>query len=584
MRIRKSLLIAFVLGFLLAGIAQAQSNGITATVDRSSLSTDDTLTLTVTVSTDNSNLPQPDMPVMDGFDIVNSGSSSQISMFNGAVSAQVIYTFRLRPTKTGQLTIGAFTVTINGQTYSSDPIEVSVSQGTGQPQSGSSGSTQSQPAPSSLNGQRVFVEAVVDNDSPYVGQQVTYSFRLYQAVSLNGRPQYVPPEFTGFWHDQQPDQKQYRTQVGGITYQVTQLQTVLFPTSAGEVTIEPTTLIVPGGFFEADSRLQTDSITLTVKPLPDGAPADFSGAVGQFTVDASLDSDTVQAGDPVTLHVTVDGTGNISALPEPEWQAPDNWRSFDPNSTTTTGMRGDKYGGSKVFDRLLIPNSGGNYTLPPVTLSYFDPEAGAYKQASSQPLAIAVSGDTSSDVAKSASNADTAAPDTTEAVPAALVLAPLKEVDTVLDLAPLPLTGRSIYWLAWGVPLVMLGGSFVYERRQRYLDEHDAARRRSRAYKEAQRALKRARKQPGDGHEAAGRILAGYLEAKLDRSIKGLTHAQLSALLAENGIANSLASQASTILYSIDVLRFGRGAADGQADILDTTRACIDALEKEFAQ
>lgn len=164
----------------------------------------------------------------------------------------------------------------------------------------------------------------------------------------------------------------------------------------------------------------------------------------------------------------------------------------------------------------------------------------------------------------------------------ALVLEPLKAVGSDLQSAPQPLTRQPIYWLAWGLPLAMIGGQFVYQRRQRYLLENDAAVRRSRAYKQAQRALKRARKQAQDPDDTAGQILTAYLEAKLDCSIKGLTHPQLNALLQDSAVPEALAEHTVAILYAMDILRFGRGAAAG-ADIWGSTEACISELEKALA-
>lgn len=71
---------------LLGGLvlpAAAQSGGVvTAEVDRTSLSTDEVLLLTVTVdlATD---AGQPSLPALDGFDLLSSSNSAQFHLGNG---------------------------------------------------------------------------------------------------------------------------------------------------------------------------------------------------------------------------------------------------------------------------------------------------------------------------------------------------------------------------------------------------------------------------------------------------------------------------------------------------------------------
>jgi hypothetical protein len=135
---------------------------LTAEVDRTSLSTDDYLTLTVVVRSDSLNPPDPVLPPLDGFEVIGRSSSSQISVVNTQVSIEATTTYRLHPTQTGQLTIGAAGVEMNGQTYTTEPITVQVSAGSvPQSQTGSTGGP-SAPAPSTLSGQDFFVEAAVD--------------------------------------------------------------------------------------------------------------------------------------------------------------------------------------------------------------------------------------------------------------------------------------------------------------------------------------------------------------------------------------------------------------------------------------
>ena len=590
MNIRRLLIVWMLMGFGLIGTVQAQQSPLTASVDRTSLTTDDLLTLTVTISGQNSNMPQPQQPVLEGFNVVSSGTQSQVSIANGAMSAQQSTIYHLQPLTTGTLTIGSFSMTLDGQTYNTNPIQVEVTQGTGQPSSsGNNGggglnslfpsSFFSSPMPGrqSAFDNKSFVEAEVDNDAPYVGEQVTYTFRYYESLGSFGQPAYDPPDFTGFWHDFQADQKQYTAQSGSDIYRVTELQTFLFPTNAGEITIDPTVLTVQGSLLSADTELKTEPITLNVKALPANAPEDFTGAVGNYDMIASLDNPTVNAGDPITIQVKIAGIGNINTLPDPTWQAPQGWRDFDASSTVNTLVKDGKLAGTKDYDYLVIPNSGGIFDLPSFSLSYFDPQAEEYRTITHDPLTVTVNGD----VLPTQSAIATESPSQEIATPSESLL-PIRESESVLQNASEPLTAKPVFWLAWLIPVLMIGSSIGYERRQRYLMENSTLIRRSRAFKQAQRAIKQAQAHSSDLYSDAGDILAQYIEAKLGRSLNGLTHEQLGEWLTEHNITADNIQDVLNTLYAVDVVRYG--AHRGTGNILDDTATLITALEKEFTQ
>ena len=124
----------------------------------------------------------------------------------------------------------------------------------------------------------MFVTAYVDDDTPYLGQQITYTFKFYRRSALfpsfgrYGQPRFSPPGFSGFWKIQEPDQDEYTEIIGSNRYQVVELTTVLFPTVVGTLVIEPAGLTVPIDFFEAPNYLEAESIVVEVlAPTPGSA-------------------------------------------------------------------------------------------------------------------------------------------------------------------------------------------------------------------------------------------------------------------------------------------------------------------------
>ena len=270
MRLVLALAVAAGILFLAVGPAYAQSP-VYAEVDRTSLSVGETLTLSVVVNSAYAGTPE--VPNLDGFQILSSSKSSQFSMINGQVSAQGITHFILAPTRTGALTIPPIPVEVDGQTYTTEPITIDVATGgapsqpgqpvqpvqpvtpPGFPSNVGPGSSLWSDLDALLGGMGAesgssFVEAEVDNPSPYVGEQVIYTFRYYREIANSfGQPSYEAPSFSGFWSESETQQRDYDVQAGNRLYRVVEVQHVLFPTSAGEHTIDPAVLSVQGGFF-----------------------------------------------------------------------------------------------------------------------------------------------------------------------------------------------------------------------------------------------------------------------------------------------------------------------------------------------
>jgi hypothetical protein len=558
----------------------AQGNGvIAASVDRTSLSTDETLTLAVTLNADVFNPPNPSLPSMEGFTIVGSGSSSQISIVNGAVSTQLIYSYRLQPYAAGDLVIDPISVTLNGQTFTTEPITVQVTQGTGAPQAAPP-SNATAPTSTEFRGQEYFVEAEVDNPTPFLGQQVNYIFRFYEAFDAFGQPQYEAPTFTGFWTENQTGQSQYQVQVGGRFYNVTELRTVLFPSLMGPVTIEPARLIIPGGFFSSGAELQTQPVSVDVKPLPANAPASFNGAVGQFTLSGTLDPTQARVNEPITWRVTLAGRGNLSALPDPVWPEMPQWRSFESQATTNTQVQDGQVVGERVYERLLVPLAEGEYTIPALEYTYFDPVTGGYQTMTTQPVPVSIApGDPALAEAHNYVPVPGVQKESVEQL--AADIRHVKSVPSKLSYGKEPVTGSPLYWLAWSVPLLGIVGNFVWQRRQHFWQNNAGLARSSQARKKAERALARVRTEKGDVYSAAGQVLTDYLADKLDQPVAGLTHQALATLLEGKGLRPELIERVGVCLTDAELGRFSPESNDPAhaANLLKEIDSLIGDLE-----
>lgn len=581
------LISAIILLFLAVTPTHAQGQSpLTATVDRTALSTGEIVTLTVTVTADLATMPQPLMPSLAGFNVLGSSTSSQISLINGAITSQVVYNYQLQPTQTGDLIIDPINLAVNGQNYATPPITIQVSQGSAAPAPQPAPSTrQATPPSTGFNGQELFIEAEVSNPDPYLGQQVIYTVRLYRIADMFDmfdQPYFEPPAFTGFWSEGEPAQNQYQVQAGRAIYNVTELSTVLFPSKVGPVTIEPAQISVPGGFFRPDQRLRTEPVSLEVKPLPANAPASFNGAVGQFSLSSTVDTTATKVNEPVTWQVTLNGYGNLKAAPEPGWPELPDWRSYDSQASINTDHQNGQMGGYALYERLMVPLKEGQLILPALTYSYFDPAAGQYQTLATEPISVMVAPGVGV-VSQSPASPPPAESSPAETVgQAAAGIRHLKPAPAELSMGDQPVTQSTLYWLAWGVPLVGLAGHLAWQRREQYWQHHRGLARSSQAYKKARKALAQARQSRQDIYSVVSQLLTGYLADKLDRPVAGLTQPALAELLAEVGLPASLVVRVEDCLTASELGRYAPGADQpGHAEnLLKEVEALIRDLEK----
>ena len=128
-------------------------------------------------------------------------------------------------------------------------------------------------------------------------------------------------------------------------------------------------------------------VKITVKPLPEaGKPLGFSGMVGTLAMTTSMSTDTLKANDALTYKVVLRGNGNMKLLEAPKITFPHDFDVYDPK--VTRDISGTS--GTVTFEYLVIPRYAGDYKIPAVQYSYFDPQAGAYKMLKGKEYSVRV--------------------------------------------------------------------------------------------------------------------------------------------------------------------------------------------------
>lgn len=538
-----------------------------ARVDRTEVSIDGRVTLTLTIEGPKGGEAEIDLGVTGGFQVHSAGTSQSISIVNGSMTSSITHTYLLTPRREGDQKLGPFRVTIGDETATATAIQIHVTPGspTPGPNTAPTGRSGGRSAP----GKDVFIRTFIDKDEVYVREQVTLTFRLYTRIRLGRDPEYSPPSTEGFWKEDLPPQQRFYDEINGQRYLVNEIKTALFPTGPGRLVIGPARLAYEEDtFFSTDpfdllrggmrsrrrpvrETLRSDSLAVDVKPLPAaGKPRGFDGAVGSFTLSASLDKSEVNANEPVTMTVTLAGEGNVQTAVIPDPDIPETFKVYDSGSSTETSKEGYRLRGKKTYTRVFVPRYGGDYTVGPISFSYFDPRQAAYVTRQAGPFQIAVNGaPPESGIARQQIE--------------------MKEEDIRYIKEPGPLrwehadAGFPVTALAAGngLPLILIGLLFLGRRRRERFEKDRVWARARRAGGAARKALAEARREiGGEGNRefaaALSRGVTGYIGDKANIAASGMTRKELETNLQQRKAGEERIERLSRFLTDCDRVRY----------------------------
>lgn len=411
-------LVGFATLLLWCGVARAEALSAAATLSSDTVAMGEEVELQVTVE-GSQKAEAPEVRV-EGLDIRYVGPFQQIQMNNFEVTRSVRHTYSVVPRKEGVFTIPALTVNVGGKKLSTQPLKLAVSNTAGSVSSGGvaqgGGSAQS----AAGAGKFAFAEWILPKTSLYVGEAVPLELRLYVDQKIRCELQPMAAISADGFSIQKMDKPQQRviTKDGREIAEVI-FKTAITPVKSGSLTLpaaelnlvaylpvnRPRAPRMPQGFnslfddpvfnsaFNAPQQVvvRAEPVELAVKPLPaTGRPHDFSGAVGQFTMETKAAPSRVHAGDPVTLTSVIKGIGSFDRMNAPTVAETPGWRAYPPSgkfkAEDAAGISGEK-----TFEMALIPETP-QTELPPVTFSFFNPSSERYETLAGERIALTVEG------------------------------------------------------------------------------------------------------------------------------------------------------------------------------------------------
>jgi len=502
-------------------------------------------------------------------------------MRRGRVTRQTVLTYAVAADAEGTYTLGPARATIDGQSLRSNTLTLHFGAAKALPRTSARAAT---PEPTAPSGE---IGAVVrlSDDQPYVGEPFVWELeiRVPSSIRTRGLSWSSKPGFDGLNAEfGVPEAETEDVQlIDGVRTKLNYVRVPLFGTEAGTFPIEAPELSAEvlsrrrGGFglaFTNEVPFQGTKSVVTVRPLPDGKPDAYSGAVGRFRVAASLDSNEIAAGETAMLEIAISGRGALRGIELPVTLDP-AIRVYDEQPDARAVLTEGGLQSQAIWRKALVPLEPGRYTIPPIEFHYFDPTAERYRVGRSSAMALTVTGTAVPAPDATASSEFTAAKEQVEVLGSDIL--PLHTGTRVLGDARVRPTSPLVLALL-GLPL--LGFLAVAGQRTRsHLDSSDAGRRRKRdaAAKLASAAARKAAR-AGD-LDAADTALRTVLDARLNRSGAALTAAEAEAAVVEAGGSASLGQRLARVLSGIEGARYGGESTTAAADAI---AAWIDEAEE----
>jgi hypothetical protein len=351
------------------------------------------------------------LPAVDGLRLLGAPSQANtISIVNGRRSATLTLSFPVRAEHTGAVEIPAFEVETSDGTQTVAPLRVAVERAALRDTDGAVRAVDD----------AVQARLTPSNMTPYAGE--VFDLELTVSLTGNRRGQVVgSPAWDAAPLNAEPWSEGHA--VSAASGGAVQFHTRAVAPQAGRVQVAPADqeLQVESGrarnplagmdpfgsmrrfgagslfdqFFGGAAMTavtaRSNAVQLDVAPLPQPAPADFSGAVGQFTLESRLVPEAPTTGEPVTWTLTLSGTGNWpSGIALPARAVPADLRTLQPKQHSS--FAGGRFSGEVSEDLVLVPHQPGDLALAPVRFTFFNPESARYETIEARPPVLHITG------------------------------------------------------------------------------------------------------------------------------------------------------------------------------------------------
>ena len=543
-------------------------------------------------------------PTFDGFTLLSGpNTSSNMQWVNGNFSSSKSFSFVLLAMEEGQQTIPSAGIKTSGTVLQSNKIDITITkakQGNKSINQNNSSTKKSGSESPDLSA-NIFMKQYVSKREAYLGEQIIATYKLYvnaQVVNYaNNRPVY-----NGFYAQEielDPNAEVTTETLNGKQYRVaTMKKVVLTAQKAGDIEVSPLEMEMVvrlennnkrrtnwnpwGSFKDVKYELQSNVQTIKVKPLPTAnQPANFAGAVGEFKLNATTDLSEIKVNEAVNLTINIEGRGNIDLMAEPNMSFPKDFETYEPKVNKNVSVTNYGTSGKKTFAYVVIPRYAGEFELPSISMSYFEPKSGTYKTLETDPIVLNVlksrNGEESNEMA---------------------YVAPKKEDVQILgnDIRYIATRtnqfkqeneegfyGSPSFYTMTALPFAAMGLSVFLIGRIRKQESNIGLMKSKKANRVAKKHLAAANKllngQDADFYEEIYRALYGYISDKLNIPVSDLTKESIADSLMQKQVPHDTIHELTSAFNECEMARFAPSAVRSKNDMLEASSSIIEKIE-----
>lgn len=559
-----------------------------ASVNKEQLPLNDVVQIEFTMNGDGDNFRSPNF---EGFTIVG-GPNSAVSYawMNGKKSFKKSFSYLLRPKRKGKITIGKASIVIDGETYTTNPITITVTDAI---ERQDPRQQMNQVQQESLD--KVHLIAEVSKTKPFINEPISIVYKLYFNANVGGYRGNQIPTYDKFWTyniemPQRPEVKQGKYK-GEMYHYIVLKQDIIMAQEVGKHLIKPLSLTVqvevPTGrrdFFGfpeyglMEKEFNTQAITIDAQELPQkDRPASFSGGVGEFSMKVTPSTTELKAGEPLYLTVGVTGKGNLNLITIPTPVAHSALEVYDPQYSEKLNPTAFGLQGNRANKYTIIPQYKGEYNIDPMEFSYFDLASKQYKTIITDTIKINVLDGPMLPTNKEVAGTDQA--DDQE------LFQKNKSTLTFIESKKATYWNTTLFYFLLLAPLGIMPLFAIATRLQKAKANDIEGNRVRRNNRLAKKYLSEAKKHLKDKelfYEALERCLHNFLKAKLNMETSEMSNDNITEILQEKSISLDAIDSFMNLKNACEWARY---TPTDQVDIVkdyETAIDVIDQLEKQF--
>ena len=373
---------------------------ISSFVSTKNISIAESIIFTIKISDIDENPSVDISKIEDSFSIISGPNiGSEYRFINGDRASSRSISWTLIAKKHGQLQIPSLKFKIGKKTLITEPHTIQVSKQTADQAT-----------------KDLFLELKVSKDQAFVGEQIKLTYTFYTRVASKVLSTEFP-EYNDFWVEKLFDpvgiqftpESWTDIEIDGYNYKSLKIYEVaIFPLQEGVYNLESMIMKIEtkdkdssfnrlfwdDPFFDTFSQrsraklLVSDAVSIEVFPLQN-IPLNFTGAVGDFSLNTSLSNSNIDEGSPIEFKVSLSGEGNLSNIGRPKIEFPDEFDIFEGETKVEKNIT-DDYSGTITWEYNLIPRKDGSYVIDSIEIPFFNSTTKSWSKTLSKDISLKV--------------------------------------------------------------------------------------------------------------------------------------------------------------------------------------------------